>query len=71
MARRPDRPQPEVLSRDDLKELGRQLAHLSDDAVRNFYHAAYTRCRMVNDRVPSPRSVQELIQAWKVLWTRR
>jgi hypothetical protein len=35
--------------------------------VRHAYQTAYARCRMVNDRAPSARSMQELVQAWKML----
>jgi hypothetical protein len=38
------------------------------DAVRQAYHTAYARCHMVNDHVPSARSIQELVQVWKQLW---
>ena len=68
MARRPDFRNDEIMSREDLKEIRDRLAHLSIDAVRHAYQTAYARCRMVNDRVPSARSMQELVQAWKQLW---
>ena len=56
------------MSAEDLKELRGSLARLSLDAVRHAYQTAYARCRMVNDRVPSARSMQELVQTWKQLW---
>ena len=68
MARRPDLRKDEIMSREDLKETRERLARLSIDAVRHVYQTAYARCRMVNDRVPSARSIQELVQAWKQLW---
>jgi len=55
------------MTRNDLKELQNGLARLSLDAVRHAYQTAYARCRMVNDRVPSARSMQ-LVQVWKQLW---
>ena len=58
----------QVLRPEELKQLRHNLSHLSVDAVRHAYHTAYARCRMVNDRVPSARSVQELVQIWKQLW---
>jgi hypothetical protein len=76
MARRPDvRPQgsssDEIMGADDLRLLRGNLSRLSLTAARQAYHTAYARCRMVNDRVPSARSIQELVQVWKQLWTRR
>lgn len=68
MARRRDLRQDEVLSGDDLKRMRESLSRLSLEAVRHAYQTAYARCRMVNDRVPSARSMQELVQAWKMLW---
>lgn len=53
---------------DDLKQFRSNLSRLSVDAVRHAYQTAYARCRMVNDRIPSARSMQELVQVWKQLW---
>lgn len=58
----------QIMSPDDLKQLRTSLSRLSVDAVRHAYHTAYARCRMVNDRVPSAHSIQELVQVWKQLW---
>jgi hypothetical protein len=75
MARRPDfKEQPEeILSREELKTLRQQLAHLSVGHVRDFYERAYYRCRMTSSKFPSARSIQELVQAWKLLrrWRKR
>jgi uracil-DNA glycosylase len=68
MARRPDREKHEVLSENDLKELRHSLAHLSVTAVRDFYDRAYQDCRLVYNRLPSPRQMQTLVQVWKQLW---
>jgi hypothetical protein len=68
MARRPDREKYELLSENDLKELRRSLAHLSVTAVRDFYERAYQDCRLVYNRLPSPRQMQTLVQVWKQLW---
>jgi hypothetical protein len=59
------------MSRDDLKGLRDSLAHSGVEVVRHAYHTAYARCRMVNDRVPSARSIQELVQVWRQLWKSR
>ena len=61
----------EVMSPDDLKQMRSSLSRISLNAARHAYHTAYARCRMVNDRVPSARSIQELVQVWKQLWKRR
>jgi len=68
VARRPDRENADILSEKDLKELRRNLAHLSIQAVRDFYDQAYRDCRLVYNRLPSPRQMQTLVQVWKQLW---
>jgi hypothetical protein len=76
MARRPNvrPPEPashEIMSPAEIKQLRGSLSRLSLTAARQAYHTAYARCRMVNDRVPSARSIQELVQVWKQLWSSR
>ncbi len=73
VARKPDlrNREDDVLSPADLQHMREGLSRLSIEAVRHAYQTAYARCRMVNDRVPSARSMQELVQAWKQLWTWR
>jgi hypothetical protein len=61
----------EVMSTEELKQMRGSLSRISLNAARHAYHTAYARCRMVNDRVPSARSIQELVQVWKQLWKRR
>ena len=68
MARRPAPETPDVLSEEELKQLRHNLAHLSTDGVRQFYKRAYEECRLVYDRLPSPRMMQTLVQVWKQLW---
>jgi len=74
MARRPDPWKKEdILSRDELKDLSRRLALLSESSVRDFYARAYRDCAIINSSTfPSARAVQELVQAWKLLrrWRR-
>jgi hypothetical protein len=38
------------------------------DAVRRFYDRAHEDCRMIYDRLPSPKQMQTLVQVWKQLW---
>jgi hypothetical protein len=68
MARRPDSEKPEIFTQKDLHELRYNLAHLSVDAVRRFYERAHADCRMIYDRLPSPKQMQTLVQVWKQLW---
>jgi hypothetical protein len=68
MARRRNQPEDEIMTPRDVEDLRSSLSRLSIDAVRHAYNTAYARCRMVNDRVPSARSMQELVQVWKQLW---
>lgn len=74
MAHRPEfNKREEVLSRDDLRELIRNLSLLSEHAVLDFYRSAYRECAIINSRTfPPPRAIQQLVQAWKTLrnWRR-
>jgi hypothetical protein len=67
MARRPDKREGEILSEENLKKLRYNLAHLSQPAVRDFYEKAYQDCRLIYNRIPSPRQIQTLVQVWKQL----
>jgi hypothetical protein len=62
MARRPDRLKAETLSENELKELRHNLAHLSARALRDFYEQSYRDCRLIYNRLPSPRQIQTLVQ---------
>jgi hypothetical protein len=70
IARRPDRENKtgEMLSAEDLKELRYNLAHLSIGTVRDLYDQAYRDCRLIYHRLPTPKQMQTLVQAWKQLW---
>src|SRR3982074_2301881 len=69
VARRPDPEKPDVLNEEELKQLRHNLAHLSPGGVREFYERAFEDCRLVYNRLPSPRKIQTLVQTWKQLWT--
>ena len=76
MARRPEfRPHntesESVMTTRELQNFRANLSRLGINAVRQAYHTAYARCRMVNDRVPAAQAIQELVQVWKELWARR
>ena len=68
MARRHDPRDTEILSKKNLDELRYNLAHLSLPSVRDFYNRSYKDCRLIYDRIPSPRYMQTLVQVWKQLW---
>jgi len=69
MARRPDPGRKEeIWTREDLREITRNLSLLSEHRVREFYERAYRECRIINSHTfPPARAVQELVQAWKQL----
>jgi hypothetical protein len=58
-----------MLSQEKLNELRYDLSHLSLPASRDFYDQAHRDCRLIgDDRIPSPRQMQTLVQGWKLLW---
>jgi hypothetical protein len=58
----------EVWTRAELEEIARNLAVLSEPAVREVYQRAYRECAIINNRTfPCARSMQELVTAWKLL----
>lgn len=68
MARRPNRDEAEILSERDLKALRHKLGHFSIETVRDSYDSAYRDCRLIYQRLPSPKQMQTLMQVWKQLW---
>jgi hypothetical protein len=68
MVRRPDPEKAERLTEQDLKELRHSHAHRSVTAVRDFYEQAHQDCQLFYSRLPNPRKMQTLVQAWKQLW---
>jgi hypothetical protein len=64
MARRPRSPD-EILTRKDLAALQQRLAMMSTTAVEDFYQYTHNTCRIGPEHFPSPRAIQELVQAWK------
>jgi len=75
MARRPEFGKKEdMMSQGDLDALNESLAKLSMHTVLEFYQRAYRDCRIINSSTfPTPRAIQELVQAWKQLrkWGKR
>jgi len=66
MARRPNPLPNDAMSREQLKQLQRNLSLLSPYAVKEKYRALVDRCRFLD--LPTPCIVQELVTTWKVLW---
>jgi hypothetical protein len=64
-------PENDILNREELAALQRRLSTMSITGVRDFYFAAYLRCRPENDTYPTARQIQELVQAWKQLRPKR
>jgi hypothetical protein len=56
----------DALTRQQLKALERSLSLLSPLIVKEKYRQAADRCRFLD--LPTPRVIQELVTAWKVLW---
>jgi hypothetical protein len=67
MARRPDFPA-SVMTREELNRLKRPVSMLSPHTVRHNYRKLLERCRSLQDTLPTPRMMQELVTLWKVLW---
>jgi hypothetical protein len=66
MANRPTAIPNDALTRDQLKQLERNLRLLSPYIVKEKYRQAADRCRFLD--LPTPRVIQELVTTWKVLW---
>ena len=72
MPRRDEPDKQQILSRADLQEMARRMALLSEHSLRELYQRAHRDCAIINSRTfPAPRSIQELVQAWKQLRKRR
>ena len=64
MARRPDT-KSDAFNRQELDELRRNLSLLSPSSVIDFYRKAHRDC--APERKPSPKAIQQLVTAWKIL----
>jgi hypothetical protein len=65
-------PEPDIpMTREELAALQVQFRTMSESAIQSFYHAAHRRCQFIN-RVPTARSIQELVGVWKFMrsWKR-
>ena len=66
MAKLPSYIPNDALTREQLKQLERNLSLLSPSIVKEKYRQAADRCRFLD--LPTPRVIQELVSTWKVLW---
>jgi hypothetical protein len=48
-------PENDILNREELAALQRRLSTMSITALKDYYCAAYLRCRPENDSVPTAR----------------
>jgi hypothetical protein len=64
--RRFNSPSREQLDRAQLDELRKRLSAMPHHELAMFYRTTLNACRY-EVRVPSPRMIQELVQAWKLL----
>lgn len=67
MARRPNSGSREQLTARELERLRKELEAMSPYEVELYYRATHNACAYKYQRVPSPRIIQELVQAWKQL----
>jgi predicted aminopeptidase len=56
------------MTEEELEQLRRNLARLSDDGVKRAYQTAWEEARMRGDRLPPAKAVQQLVQAFRQLW---
>jgi len=63
----PDRP----FTQEELELVQQNLARLHESSVKQVYRDAWKECEMRGDRLPSPKAIQHLVQAWKWLWKQR
>jgi hypothetical protein len=56
------------LNREEIEQLRRNLARLSEPSVENAHREAYKACEMKGSKSPQPVSIQQLVQAWRQLW---
>jgi hypothetical protein len=66
MARRPSNLPNDAMTKEQMRELQRNLSMLSPYAVKEKYKTVLDRCRFLE--LASPRMMQELVTLWKVLW---
>ena len=66
MARRPNSSSQEQLNEVELAELRQRLERMPRFELEIFYKTTHNACAY-RVRLPSPRLIQELVQAWKIL----
>ncbi len=56
------------LTREQVEHAQNELAKLAHPTVIETLRRNYIECAPKNDQIPSPRTVQGFLSAWKVLW---
>ena len=67
IARRPDFTPEEILSREQLQQLRKNLSLMQPGIVREFFEKSYRDCRPLYNQIPTPKQIQVFVQAWKQL----
>jgi hypothetical protein len=67
MARRPNTGSREQLTQEELAALRKELEEMTLHQLETYYKATHNACSYSGVRVPAPRVIQELVQAWKQL----
>ena len=66
MARRPTNLPNDAKTKKEIEEFRRGLSMLSPYVVREKYKQVVDKCRFME--LATPRTMQELVTLWKVLW---
>jgi hypothetical protein len=65
--RRPGREAPPYTNA-ELEAVERQYSLLSRDRVEHYYREKHDEATMIGEKLPTPRTIQELVAIWKLLW---
>jgi hypothetical protein len=58
-------------SKQEVDRLRQRLSKLAESQVIDEYRQVYEKCRIDGDQLPMAKSIQQLVVAWKVLWSGR
>ncbi len=68
MARRPTSTDfDKLFTKEEISELRCKIAKLASYEIKIEYERVYDLCRMDSDRLPSARSIQQLVTIWRVV----
>ena len=68
MARRPEFPKQDVLTKEELTRFRHGLSLLAPSHVEGQYRTPLEKCRLRPGMLPTPRLMQQLVAVWKTLW---